>query len=217
MYAEMLAEGMVPDESQRRGYLATLRTEAVRLTHMVENVLAYARLERGRTGGRVETLPVGQLVHGIRDRLACRAEQAGMKLVVAVPERAGEVRVRTNPSAAEQVLFNLVNNACKYAAGADDKRIHLRAEPDGSTVALRVADHGPGLPPTVRRRLFEPFSKSAEEAAGSAPGVGLGLALSRRLARDMGGDLRLEHGNGHVAEGGAEPDGACFVLSLPTA
>jgi len=59
----------------------------------------------------------------------------------------------------------------------------------------------------VRRRLFQAFSKSAQEAAHTAPGVGLGLALSRRLARDMGGDLHLDE---RVTEG------ACFVLTLPT-
>jgi signal transduction histidine kinase len=56
--------------------------------------------------------------------------------------------------------------------------------------------------------MFRPFSKSAHEAAHTAPGVGLGLALSRRLARDMGGELRLDEN---------VTDGACFVLTLPTA
>ena len=71
-----------------------------------------------------------------------------------------------------------------------------------------MRDHGPGLPPRAIRRLFRPFSKSAHDAAHSAPGVGLGLALSRRLARALGGDLRLDE-NG--------PHGACFVLTLPLA
>ncbi|HEY4565189.1 MAG TPA: ATP-binding protein, partial [Thermoanaerobaculia bacterium] len=52
-------------------------------------------------------------------------------------------------------------------------------------------DHGPGIKPRERRRIFRSFHRSAARAAGSAPGVGLGLALSRRLARQMGGDLRL--------------------------
>jgi C4-dicarboxylate-specific signal transduction histidine kinase len=108
----------------------------------------------------------------------------------------------------EQVLFNLVDNACKYAGAAADKRIHLSVGPHGRLAAIVVGDRGPGLSPTVRRRLFRSFSKSAEEAAASAPGIGLGLALSRRLARDMGGDLRLDEN----AAGGAS-----FILSLPKA
>ena len=207
MYSEMLAEGMVTDDQKRRRYLATLRVEALRLSHLVENVLAYARLERGRVQRRVEIVPVGDLVARLRDRLAERAAQARMELVIEAPEDNG-LAVKADASAVEQVLFNLVDNACKYAAAAEDKRIHVVVGKTDGAVALRVCDHGPGISPADARRLFRPFSKSAKEAANSAPGVGLGLALSRRLARDMGGNLRLE----------AQPaGGACFVLTLPCA
>jgi signal transduction histidine kinase len=208
MYAEMLAEGMVGDESQRQSYLATLRAEAVRLTHMVENVLAYARLERGRTDGRRETLGLAELVARMQPRLAARAAQAGMELCVEADDAAAETPVAVNVSAVEQILFNLVDNACKYAAGVDDKRIHVALAGRDGTAELRVADHGPGIAAEVRRRLFRSFSKTAQEAAHSAPGIGLGLALSRRLARDLGGELRYE-----AASGG----GACFILVLPIA
>jgi len=107
----------------------------------------------------------------------------------------------------EQILFNLVDNACKYAApGAAEKIIHLDALPGGKFAMLRVRDHGQGISEQGARTLFQPFSKSAHEAAHSAPGVGLGLALCRRLSRSMGGDLRLDR----LVKGGA-----CFVLTLP--
>ncbi len=205
IYAEMLAEGMVNDPDQQQQYLATLSAEARRLTHLVENVLAYARLERGRVDGRVETIALGQLLEPMRGRLATRAEQAGMTLDVHPHEAVAAVAVRANAAAVEQILLNLVDNACKYAGEADDGRIHLEAARNGRRVELRVRDHGPGLSHAARRRLFTAFGKSAREAAHSAPGVGLGLALSRRLARDMGGELRLDAGI---------DDGACFVLAL---
>jgi len=218
LYSEMLAEGMVRDEEKRRSYLRTLCTEADRLSHLIENVLAFARLERGRGRGRLETVPVRDLLGRTRERLARCAEQAGMALAVEVADDAAGVSVRVDPSAAEQVLLNLVDNACKYAAGASDARIHIevarsaafRPYPRGArdAVAISVRDHGPGISAEGRRRLFRPFSKSARDAAHSKPGVGLGLALSRRLARDMGGDLRLDD----RPEGGA-----CFVLTLPLA
>jgi signal transduction histidine kinase len=207
MYTEMLAEGMVPDAEQQQTYLGTLRTEATRLTHLVENVLAYARLERGRTAGRIEPLELVELIEGAKTRLSAHAEQSGMTLMVEADGLAthGGATVLANRSAVEQVLFNLVDNACKYAAAAD-KRIHLGVGSHGRLASISVADHGPGLSAAVRRRLFHSFSKSAEEAAASAPGIGLGLALSRRLARDMGGDLRLDE---------SVADGAKFVLTLP--
>ena len=203
MYSEMLAGGMVTDEGKRLRYLDTLRRESERLMHLVENVLSYARLERGRARGRTETVALADLVSRIGPRLAERAEQAGFQFVI---ENGGDATVRADPSAVEQILFNLVDNACKYAAGAADKRLHLVSEAAGGRGVLKVCDHGPGISTRDARRLFRPFSKSAADAANSAPGVGLGLALSRRLARDMGGDLVL------IARPG---DGACFALSLP--
>lgn len=196
MYAEMLAEGMVTDEAQRRSYYETLHRESNRLAHLVENVLAYARLERKRAPREAEPVELGSFLGDNLHRSEERAREAGMRLVLELEEALEAVPVLVEPSAAEQVLFNLVDNACKYARGAEDSRIHVRAERRGSWVAILVADHGPGVSRTDARNLFEPFSKSSERAAESAPGVGLGLALSRRLARAMGGELRFEQGRG---------------------
>jgi len=207
MYTEMLAEKMVPEEKRQR-YLHTLRAEADRLGHLVENVLAYARLEGRRGSVHAETVSLGDLLDRVRPRLAERARVTGMDLVVECSEGMGSQGVRTDPSAVEQILFNLVDNACKYATRAADRRIHLAAARQGRRVALRVRDHGPGVTSREARRLFRPFCKSALDAADSAPGVGLGLALSRRLARTMGGDLRLDED---------VDDGACFILLVPEA
>ena len=208
MYTEMLEADMVKDESKEKQYLKTLRTEAERLGHLVENVLAYARLESGRARGRIETVTLDELVDTSRELLSARAKQSGMELVVELDEDAAKTPVRADTAAVEQILFNLVDNACKYAASASDRRIHVKpGRKDGGGV-IRVCDHGPGIPRTEARRLFRPFRKSARDAANSAPGVGLGLALSKRLARQMNGELHLDS---------SVPSGACFVLELPSA
>jgi signal transduction histidine kinase len=206
MYAEMLAEGMVPDAAQRGQYLHTLGVEAERLTHLVENVLAYARLERGRARSRLEAISAGDLLARVEQRLRARAEQAGMSLEVELDERSASRLVKTDAAAVEQVLFNLVDNACKYAARGADRRIHLVVAATDRKIELALGDHGPGVDADLARRLFRPFSKSATDAANSAPGVGLGLALSRRLAREMGGDLTHRPTPAFAT---------CFVLSLP--
>ena len=207
MYTEMLDEGMVRDEDQRRSYVAKLRTEADRLGHLVENVLGFARLEAGR-GCSVERVPLRELVERPEARLRERAQQSAMELELdeASLREAGDCLVAADRSAVEQILFNLVDNACKYAACATDRTIRIEAAAHGAgAYVLRVRDHGPGVPESVRSRLFRPFSKSDTEAASSAPGVGLGLAFCRRLARAMGASLRLS------ASG---PGGACFELRL---
>jgi signal transduction histidine kinase len=208
MYSEMLADDMVPDPARRRHYLETLCSEANRLSHLVENVLAYARLERGSARRRVERITLGELLERVKPRLLQRGEQAGLTLAEEADGPALATMVHVDVAAVEQILFNLVDNACKYATpGATEKVLHLEALPDNGRFAmLRVRDHGQGISAEAARRLFKPFSKSADEAARTAPGVGLGLALCRRLSRSMGGDLRLD---------GLVKDGACFVLSLP--
>lgn len=206
MYAEMLAEGMVPDEPTRKHYLDTLRTEADRLAHLVENVLSYARLEKGRVAGPREMVQVDQLLQRILGRLCQRAAQADMQLIVDAPEPTRQAALRTDAAALEQILLNLVDNACKYASSAKDRRIDLQVARTDRHVRFRVRDHGPGLSRDAAARLFRPFSKSSLDAARSAPGVGLGLALCRRLARQLGARLKWESDY---------PDGASFVLLVP--
>ncbi|MEQ8791655.1 MAG: HAMP domain-containing sensor histidine kinase [Pirellulaceae bacterium] len=206
MYAEMLSAGMVPSGEKRQQYLETLRVEADRLSHLVENVLAYARLERGKPGRRRETIKLSTLLERVETRLVDRASQAEMEFVVEADETARDLVVNTDPGAVEQILFNLVDNACKYAAAAKDRRIHLVLECTPGAARIRVRDHGPGIAPQEANKLFRPFSKSVVEAANSAPGVGLGLALCRRLASALGGTLTLENSD----------QGASFLLTLPS-
>jgi len=205
LYTDMLAEGMVPDEEKRRGYVGRLRAEAERLSHLVENVVFYSRLESGRAGAVRETMDLADAVAQVAARLVPGASAAGLELVVE-GAGGGGVRAKLDRSALEQVLANLVDNACKYAAGSRPPLVHLEVGSEQGRARIRVRDHGPGLSHADRRRLFRDFSKSDREAADSRPGVGLGLALSRRLMRAQGGDLALDD---------AVKDGAAFVVTLP--
>jgi K+-sensing histidine kinase KdpD len=130
-----------------------------------------------------------------------------MTLDCRVDPAAADVALLTDVGVVEQILFNLVDNAAKYAGRAEDRRIHLEVGRDGRFAMLSVRDHGPGFASLRAAEHSAPFSKSAEEAAQSAPGVGLGLALCRRLARELGGQLALATGNGER--------GATVTLRLP--
>ncbi|WP_428306336.1 sensor histidine kinase [Lacipirellula sp.] len=207
MYAEMLARDMVPTPERRREYLQTLRTEAERLTHLVENVLSYARLERGRKPQRSERTTPAVLVDRFEPRLAERAAQAGMTLQCDVDEASADAPLLTDVGVVEQILFNLVDNAAKYAGRATDRRIVFSTVRDGRWASFSVRDFGPGFVSTKQALRSTPFSKSAQEAAESAPGVGLGLALCRRLARELGGELSIGAANGGP--------GASVQLRLP--
>ncbi len=224
MYAEMLAKGMVPDAAQRQEYYNTLQKESERLTLLVENVLSYARLERGRKPQAQDRVTVAALLQRVRTRLEQRAARAGMECVIDLPIPRGEGRgegglesinapspcplpkgegfnqeFTTDLAVVEQILFNLVDNAAKYARNATDRRIHVEANRNGQYVKLIVRDHGPGIGHQAAERT-QPFEKSAQESAESAPGVGLGLALCRRLARELGGRLDVAGASGEGAE-----------------
>jgi signal transduction histidine kinase len=207
LYSEMLNSGMVGSEEQRGEYVQTLQRESSRLGHLVDNVLALSRLER-RTARRTrETLSVQALLDRAEPRLRARADQSQRPLVVTIAADAAGANLCVEPTVIEQILLNLVDNGCKYGDG-DDRTLRLGVTRQGSHVAFRVRDGGPGLTAEARRKLFRPFSKSDIEAARSAPGLGLGLALSRELARGERGDLSLD-------DSGMQ--GATFVLQLPIA
>lgn len=211
LYTEMLSGEMVP-AAERPAYLGTLRDEADRLGHLVENVLAFSRLERVSRRSRhsaVETVALGPLVAETAGQLGPQAARGGLTLVVEPEDAAAAASVRVDRMAVGRILQNLADNACKYGRNPADPRLHLAVQLRDGQAVITLRDHGPGLAGTRRRRLFQPFHRSAEQAAGEAPGVGLGLALSRRLARDFGGDLR--------AVDPAGGPGAAFELSLPLA
>jgi signal transduction histidine kinase len=206
LYSEMLEGGLVPPD-QLGGYLATLRAESERLSHLVENVLAWSRIERGRFGA-LQSLEVREILEREVPRLEEAARRAGMAVAVSAEGIEG-LSLRGEPTAVSQILFNLVDNACKHARAAADRRIELTVRADAERVRVSVRDHGPGVPPRTSRRLFRAFTRPASDAARSAtPGVGLGLPLSRRLARAMGGSLELT---------ASSEAGAVFELALPRA
>ena len=204
LYADLLRQGMVAEPARQKEYLSTLQSEADRLSHLVENVLAYARLEKQADGHRIGAVPLASLTSLAADRLTARAAQAGMELQIDSNGQPADAQVHADPAAVEQILFNLIDNACKYAAGAGDRRIHMETSADADHVTLRVRDHGPGVARRAMGRRFKPFSRVPSTANATTPGIGLGLALSRRLARGIGGELRCCPHDG----------GACFELVL---
>lgn len=205
MYSEMLADGVVRTEEQRRVYLQTLKEESRRLSAMVANVLAHARLEERRGPRHVESLSLESLIERVRSPLDRRAESAGMTLDI---ETDGSLAapLMVDPNAIGQILANLVDNAAKYALGGQSATISLHASTCNGSLVLTVRDSGPGVPSAQARAIFAPFERGGRDSADPIPGVGLGLALSRGLARDMGGDLTLDAPNG---------PGAKFRLVLP--
>ena len=208
MYSEMLAAGMITDATQRQSYLETLHGEADRLAALVENVLAYARLERGRTTLAPRDVSVDDVQAPLQASVTRCAERAGATVEWTV-DIDGAARLETDPEVLTQIVLNLVDNACKYgAAEGENAAIHITVSraPAGAGVTWAVCDAGPGIDAAQQRAIFEPFDRGGRPPGETTPGLGLGLALSRGLARRLGGDL-------HYRE--SARGGACFVVRMP--
>lgn len=207
LYSQMLDDGLVKDETKRGEYLRVLRQESERLAGIVENVLAFARIGKGAKAVSHAGVRVAEIVGSIVPTLRERAEREGMTLVLEI-EGSEEAMIAADRGSVERILGNLVENACRYAAGADDPRIIVTMKVLHGELEASVRDFGPGVSRRDRRRIFTPFARTRVAEERAAAGLGLGLSLSRSVARSLGGELSL---------GPARGQGAEFVLVLPLA
>ncbi|MBX3357476.1 MAG: HAMP domain-containing histidine kinase [Phycisphaeraceae bacterium] len=206
LYSQMLSDGMVKEEASRREYLATLKREAQRLARIVENVLEYARITRRAVPVSREWITASELIDRIRPGAAERAAQCGMDLTVDF-DAGSSAGLRVDPATVERIVFNLIDNACKYGQHeGDSKRVAVDVRESGGDLEIAVRDFGKGVRADDRAHVFEPFFRGKGAGDAGASGLGLGLALSRGLARQLGGDLRLD---------ARVSPGARFVLTLP--
>ncbi|MFK7849394.1 MAG: sensor histidine kinase [Akkermansiaceae bacterium] len=204
LYSDMLSNGAVIEE-KRPLYLNVLSREADRLSHLVENVLAFSQIERGSARTKVTEIEINEFLAQMRERFESRLDAAGLSLKM---KEADSFRCTLDTSALEHILFNLIDNAAKYAADSKPAIVELDVSRKPKGIEIRVSDYGPGIPQSESRRIFRSFHKSAEQAAETKPGIGLGLALSKRLATSMGGSLACDQ----RTDGST---GAIFVLNLP--
>lgn len=205
LYTEMLADGVVKDEPTRASYLETLKGESRRLAGIVENVLAYARLGRPKPAAqpRVE---VGTLVESLEPIIRRRAAESGAQVSIESDLAVRNRAVLASTESVERIVMNLIENACKYGhADGEPARVEVRFDGARADLEVRVRDFGPGIAPADASRVFAAFHRGSEHGSHAQPGLGLGLALARGLARELGGDLVLE---------ATEGPGAAFLLRL---
>jgi signal transduction histidine kinase len=206
LYLDMLTGGVVNEQRQRDDYVHTLHQETERLHRLVSNVLDFSRLENQRP--RLEKTPVAvdEVLESVRTAWETHCRDCGKELLVGNRLDAG-ARLITDLHLVQQILGNLIDNACKYSRGADDPHVWLRALRQGEALVLEVEDRGPGVAPREWRSIFRPFCRGHDvEATG---GVGLGLALAQRWARLLGGTLTLQ------PSAFSQGTGARFRLELP--
>jgi signal transduction histidine kinase len=204
MFADMLAEERVEDPGRRTRYLRIIAAESARLTRLINNVLDFARLERG---GKPRERRLCDLVEITREVIAtCRPhlDDAGVRLSLEV--ETAKLPLLGDRDALGQIVLNLLSNAEKYGGGQILVRLrHEGSAPDESGCA-DVLDRGPGVPARQRNAIFKPFYRMHDSLASGISGSGLGLTLARQMAQAHGGDVTCSPRDG---------GGSCFTLKLP--
>ncbi|MBN2018613.1 MAG: HAMP domain-containing histidine kinase [Sedimentisphaerales bacterium] len=203
MYSEMLDKDWVKSQDKQREYYKSMRQESERLSRLIENVLDFSRIQKGRKSYNFRAGRIDKCVEGVVEMMRPYAAQNGFKIILEC-NVVGETSF--DGDTVTQIVVNLIDNAVKYARDAEDKTIIVRTQNQGRFVVIEVEDHGPGIPHHQRKKVFEEFYRTEAENTRQTQGMGLGLALVRRFA---------EAHNGFVEILSARPKGAVLRVCLP--
>ena len=205
-YSEMLQEEAADLEAGRfTDDLGKINAAGKHLLELINAVLDLSKIEAGKMDLYLESFDVATLVHDIAAVIRPLADKNRNRLDVRVPDTIGAMHA--DLTKVRQALFNLLSNACKFT---EDGTITLtgarETTDDGDSLVFAVSDTGIGMTPEQLARLFEAFTQADAATTRRYGGTGLGLALSRRLCRLMGGDVTVESQEGR---------GSTFTVRLP--
>jgi signal transduction histidine kinase/HAMP domain-containing protein len=200
-YAQLMQQGIPVELPQpQREQLGRIQASTRHLTELIEEVLTFSRLEAGREEVRPERTDLAELTREVAGLIQPSFTTKGLPLRVDVPE--SSLWVETDPGKVRQILLNLLSNAAKFT---DRGEAGVSMHADDDCVRIAVTDTGIGVHPASLEWIFEAFTQG-DHGGQTRGGTGLGLAVSRNLARLLGGDL--------IAE--SEPGvGSRFELALP--
>jgi two-component system sensor histidine kinase SenX3 len=180
-----------------------MRTEAERLSRIIEDLLDLSRIESEESPSR-DPVPVHLIIGQAIDRLRPAAQHRGIRLDVEEPPL--DVVVRGDRRQLVSAVHNLVDNAIKYSE--DESSVQVNVEDSNGWVDISVADHGIGIPSRDLERIFERFYRVDRARSRDTGGTGLGLSIVRHVAGNHGGEVRVVSREG---------EGSTFTLRLPGA
>lgn len=178
------------DKAGQREAVEAIKTNSAAIARMLDTLLDYASLECASKLPRIESFDLSNLRAAIVDRSILMAEAKGLSLRCSFPS---DLNIRTDRAMLERILDNLVSNAVKYT---DQGSIRIEADLAGRDLEIHVIDTGCGIAPGQQGKIFEEFYQVGNSERSSLKGYGLGLAIARRLAQLLGGQLTVESAPG---------------------
>jgi signal transduction histidine kinase len=201
LMADALDAGKVSPETAAE-FHRLISQEGKRLSHLIENVLDFARIEQGRKRWHFEPTDLPALIADTVKVMEPLAAEKHVRLTTVLPGSSAEPVL--DAAALQQALVNLLDNAIKFSPPDSTIDVHLSA--DERNLRLAVRDHGPGIPAAERTKIFERFYRSGDELRRETQGTGIGLSLVKAIAEAHGGRIELDSRPGH---------GSTFTLVLP--
>jgi CheY-like chemotaxis protein len=185
-------------DGAQKAYVQAARASADHMLGLVNDLLDFARIEAGKVELETNPVDVEALVQGVAELLSPRAHEKGLEIAWAVDASVPEIVA--DDGRLRQILFNLAGNAAKFTEkGGVLIRVTGAMKGSKARVRFTVADTGPGVPLDARERIFEEFGHADPQHATRYGGAGLGLAVVKRLAQAMGGEVGIESEPGHGA------------------
>jgi signal transduction histidine kinase len=201
LFLETMRLGRYSTEPQREWLLDNMERETTRLTNLVDNVLHFSRAERGASGGEMERVELAEYLEQVVSSFAPLAASRRVRFETSFEPG---LLARLDPGSFRQVILNLLDNAVKY--GPQGQRVRVSAAFMDGRVRIAVEDQGPGVEPTERESIWEPFRRGRRAVGSVAVGSGIGLSVVREIVRWHAGEAWVEEG---------ETGGARFAVDLP--
>jgi len=205
MYGEMLLQGWM-NEEKRHQYYEFIFDESERLTRLINNILQMARMTRNELHLELKPLSTAQLADTLRSKITSQIERAGFTFELNTDDSVNHLVAEVDLDYFVQIIINLVDNAIKFSAKSDKKRVEIscrRVEKHNMQWCIR--DYGPGIAKGQMRKIFQLFYRSENELTRETLGTGIGLALVSELTQAMNGKIDVIN---------REP-GAEFCVTIP--
>lgn len=187
LLADNLRESRIESSIRRKEYYQLISKESARLSHLIENILDFSRIEEKRKAFRLENHDLSQIVNDAVSQFKSLVEERAQTISIEVGEPLPEVLV--DPDAITLALFNLLDNAVKYSER--DTPICVRVRRSSNSLCIEVEDQGVGISKMEQEKIFEKFYRIHEKEGKKIPGSGIGLTLVREIAQAHNGQASV--------------------------
>ena len=200
--AEMLVHDRVPSPERQRKYYTSILKQSERLSHLINNILDFSKMEEGKRSFLFEKTDIVPVVRDIVETFRQHNVDQGFLIDLLIPEPLPDVVF--DREAMEQVIHNLLDNACKYSG--DSRKIEVHLSSKGNKIIISVIDHGIGIKKDDLDKIFGRFYRAGEELTQTVKGSGIGLTIVKQIVEAHHGEITVESSPGR---------GSKFMITIP--